>query len=83
MSLNSDGTFSGSPTSTGIFSATITVCDGFGLCSSGALSVQVVAQGELPRTGVATDTLVLLGILMALLGGVLVAVSRRRREQGI
>jgi LPXTG-motif cell wall-anchored protein len=83
VSLNPDGTFSGSPTSTGSFSATITVCDGFGLCSNGVLSVQVVAQGQLPRTGVDSNSLALLGTLMALLGGILVGASRRRREQGI
>jgi LPXTG-motif cell wall-anchored protein len=83
VTLNPDGTFTGTPTSTGIFSATITVCDSNGLCSSGVLSLQVVAPGELPFTGVESNILAFTGLLMTLLGAALVAASRRRREQGL
>ena len=83
VTLNPDGTFNGSPTSLGTFSATITVCDTNALCSTGVLTIQVVAPGALPHTGVDSNTLALTGIILMLLGGFLVALSRRRREQGI
>ncbi|MDH3262019.1 MAG: Ig-like domain-containing protein, partial [Acidimicrobiia bacterium] len=81
VSLNPDGTFSGSPASPGTFTATISVCDTNGLCSIGVLTVLVMAQRELPRTGVNSDDLAVFALLMMLLGGWLVAGSRRRQEQ--
>ena len=81
VTLNADGTFTGTPTATGTFTATITICDSNGLCSNGVLSIQVVPPGQLPHTGVDSDTLALIGILMTLLGGILVTASRRRSQQ--
>jgi hypothetical protein len=82
VTLNPDGTFTGTPISTGTFAATITVCDSTGLCTNGVLSIQVVGPGELPFTGVDSDLLAIVGILMTLLGARLVALSRRR-EPGL
>jgi LPXTG-motif cell wall-anchored protein len=83
VNLNPDGTFSGSPTSLGTFSATITVCDTNALCTTSVLTIQVVAPGALPHTGVNSGSLAVVGMLLLLLGGLLVTASRRRREPGI
>ena len=83
VTLNPDGTFSGTPTSTGTFVATISVCDSTGLCSNGVLSIQVVGPGELPFTGVDSGLLAIVAAIMTGFGTALVAVSRRRRRQGV
>jgi LPXTG-motif cell wall-anchored protein len=79
VSLNPDGTFSGSPTTVGTFTTTITICDIHGLCSIGVLTILV--QAQLPRTGIDSDLLAIYGLLLAFLGSLLVAGSRRRRPE--
>jgi LPXTG-motif cell wall-anchored protein len=79
VSLNPDGTFSGSPTTVGTFTTTITICDIHGLCSTGVLTILVRAQ--LPRTGIDSDLLAIYGLLLVFLGSLLVAGSRRRRPE--
>lgn len=79
VTLNDDGTFSGSPAAAGTFVSTVRVCDIHGLCADGSLTIRVQAN-QLPKTGMDVGLLAVIGSLLTLLGGFLVLSSRRRRE---
>ena len=81
VSLNPDGTFSGSPSATGTYNSTILICDVHMLCTTETLTIQVQAQ-ELPKTGMDITTLTVFAAFMILIGAVLIVGPRRRDEHG-
>jgi uncharacterized repeat protein (TIGR01451 family) len=86
MTLQADGTLTGTPTVSGTYQLTIESCDVHGACSVTVLSIQVAvaALGLLPFTGFALTSLGGSGLGMLLLGWVLARrgskASRPRRQ---
>jgi hypothetical protein len=83
VTLNIDGTFTGSPTTAGVFTFTVQVCDDGVpvLCDTRVLTLTVVDQtvsaAVLPFTGLDLTTLLLVALLLMVSGLVLIDTSRR------
>lgn len=74
LTLNADGTWSGSATEQGVYTFTVEMCDALGACSTSVLSVAI---SLLPATGFPLRFVALLGVSLLALGLALVRTHPR------